>query len=207
MLPDVSPMNKRKNGMERKNRFAALIAAAALLLAGCGDQPSPPAETITLPPQTEQTTQTQTQTETETSDAPETETAAEVTAVSPADITAEVIGKVEMSSLAEVGEDRLGNYLEADMDKVESFSMFICGSGGFADEVAVFVMKDEDSTGALVDSMKARIDSRAVDFKDYNPDEYDKLKHALVKTKGRYVFMAVTGDNDTAESIFDKYTD
>ena len=220
----------RKN---RTIASAAALLSVMLMLAGCGDNPSssPGTQTQATQLQTESTeAKTETETEAQPSEISETsgeteasetaaseeqasETPAEVpvseeeqsSGASPADIVAEITANVEMSSLAEVGADRLGNFIEADPEKTESFSMFICGSGAFADEVAVFAMKDESDVQAVADSMQARIESRSIDFEDYNPDEYDKLRHALIKTKGRYVMLIVSNDNDTAESIFDKY--
>lgn len=175
-------------------RLAAVISAVMLaaMLTGCGkeeavDTAATASETAAV--QTEETAQA--------------ETAAAAEPAAPADIVNEILAKVEMSSMAEVASDRIGNYLTVDMATVESFSMYICGSGGFADETAVFAMNSEADTEAVVEAIQKRIDSRSVDFESYNPDEYDKLQNAVVKTEGRYVFFVVSGDNDTAEGIFD----
>jgi len=123
----------------------------------------------------------------------------------PSEAVNEIVSSVEMSSMAEVGSDRLNNYIDIDQSEIEKYSMYICGSGGFADEVAVFKMKSADSASKLKDLFAERIEKRKVDFKDYNPDEFTKLENAVVTVKGNYVFVSVTGDNDTAESIFLKY--
>ena len=123
----------------------------------------------------------------------------------PADVVNEIVSTVEMSSMAEVGADRLNNYIDVDQTTVEKFSMYICGSGGFADEVAVFKMNSADAANTLKDLISKRVETRKTDFKDYNPDESTKLGNALILVKGNYVFFSVTGDNDTAESIFMKH--
>lgn len=123
----------------------------------------------------------------------------------PADAVNEIVSTVKMSSMAEVGADRLNNYVDIDQAEIENFSMYMCGSGGFADEVAVFKMKSSDSADKLKDVLSARVEKRKADFKDYNPDENTKLENALILVKGNYVFFSVTGDNDTAKSIFLKY--
>ncbi len=123
----------------------------------------------------------------------------------PSEAVNEIISTVEMSSMAEVGSDRLNSYIDIDQSEIEKYSMYICGSGGFADEVAVFKMKSEDSAAKLKELFTQRIEKRKADFKDYNPDEYTKLGNALISVKGKYVFVSVTGDNDTAQSIFLKY--
>lgn len=114
----------------------------------------------------------------------------------------DIIAQIEMSSLAEVGSDRLSMYLDTDMDKIDAFSMYICGSGGFADEVGIFRMKSADDCSALVDLINNRIEKRKTDFEDYNPDEAEKLGNAAVGSKGNYVYYAVTPDSSKAEQIF-----
>ena len=114
----------------------------------------------------------------------------------------DIIAQIEMSSLAEVGSDRLAMYLDTDIDKIDAFSMYICGSGGFADEVGIFRMKSADDCSALVDLINDRIEKRKTDFEDYNPDEAEKLGNAVVGSKGNYVYYAVTPDSSKAEQIF-----
>ena len=123
----------------------------------------------------------------------------------PADAVNEIVSTVEMSSMAEVQSDRLSSYIDYDQSKIQKYSLYICGSGGFADEVGIFKMDSEASAKDLEAVVKTRIESRKVDFKDYNPDEYTKLENASIVQKGNYLFYCVTGDNDTAKSIFDKY--
>ena len=102
-----------------------------------------------------------------------------------ADITSEIMANVSMSSMAEVGADRVSAYIDFEIPEGTDFSMFICGSGGFADEVCV-------------------INTAGLDA-DYNPDEYDKLSEMLLKQTGDYLIYAVTGDNDECERIFDEF--
>lgn len=145
----------------------------------------------------------QAETEAET-EAEVTETSAEEAAVPCADITAAILNSVEMSSMAEVGADRIGMYLDLTIPEDCDFSMYICGSGGFADEV--FVINTADIS---VDDVKAaaekRIASREKDFEGYNPDEYDKLENYVSVEKNGYYMYAVTADNSVCESIFDEY--
>ena len=122
-------------------------------------------------------------------------------AAEPSEVTAKIIADIEMSSLAEVQSDRIEMYLDVDLEKVDSFSMFICGSGGFADEVGVFRMKSAADCEALKTLITERLDKRKVDFEDYNPDDFEKLGKAVCNVSGNWVYYAVTPDSDKAESI------
>ncbi len=129
---------------------------------------------------------------------------AEAAAFSCTDITAEIESTVSLSSMAEVGADRIKKYLDFDIPEGCDFSMLICGSGGFADEVFVISAADIDIT-ALEEAVDKRIEARKKDFEGYNPDEFDKLENAFSKYSDGYYMYAVTGDNAACENIFDKY--
>lgn len=121
-----------------------------------------------------------------------------------ADITSEIMANVSMSSMAEVGADRVSAYIDFEIPEGTDFSMFICGSGGFADEVCVINTAGLDAD-AFSEAVDKRINARMSDFEDYNPDEYDKLSEMLLKQTGDYLIYAVTGDNDECERIFDEF--
>lgn len=176
-----------------KKRISAIIGAAAVIgavsmLSGCGEEPAvdAAAEVTTVSAETETSEAVQEQTE-----------------IDPAAVVDEIMTETAMTSMAEVTEDRLGNYIEADTGTVESYSMYICGSGAFADEAAVFVMRSEDAAEALMEALQKRVDARLVDYKDYKPEECGKLESAVIKSNGKYVLYAVSSDNDKAEEIFD----
>lgn len=167
---------------------AAAVAAAVSMLSGCGEEPVVDAAadvTVSV------------------SETEVTEPAQEQTEIDPAAIVDEIMTETAMESMAEVTSDRIGNYVEIDMAAVESYSMYICGSGAFADEAGVFVMNSEEDTDALIEALQKRVDTRLVDYKDYKPEECGKLESAVIKANGRYVLYAVSSDNDKAEEIFD----
>ncbi|MGN0691761.1 MAG: DUF4358 domain-containing protein [Oscillospiraceae bacterium] len=176
-----------------KKRISVIIGAAAVIaavsmLSGCGEEPvvDAAAEVTEASAETEVTEAAEVQAE-----------------IDPAAVVDEIMTETAMTSMAEVTEDRLGNYVEVDTEKVESYSMYICGSGAFADEAAVFVMSSEDDTEALMGALQNRVDARLADYKDYKPEECGKLESAVIKSNGKYVLYAVSSDNDRAEEIFD----
>ena len=186
-----------------KTITAVLAAFCALSLTACtgGDSPAPKSEaeyteisaqvgSVGSSVQEESETQSQTEAQTE--------------AVLCADITNAVISSVELPSMAEVGADRIAMYLDLAIPEGCDFSMYICGSGGFADEVFVI-----NSDGMSLDDIKAaaekRIDARKKDFEGYNPDEYEKLDNYFSAEKSGYYIYSVTCDNSVCERIFDEY--
>lgn len=154
------------------------------------------AETQTKTDAEQAATEAEQGTDNETADKPET--------LLCGDITEAILGAVELPSMPEVGADRIAMYLDLTVPEDCDFSMYICGSGGFADEV--FVINTADIS---VDDVKAaaekRIETRKKDFEGYNPDEYDKLENYVSSEKNGYYMYAVTCNNSVCESVFDEY--
>ncbi|MGN0637988.1 MAG: DUF4358 domain-containing protein [Huintestinicola sp.] len=134
----------------------------------------------------------------------QTETEASSGTVLCGDIANAVMAAVELPSMAEVGADRIGMYLDLTIPDGCDFSMYICGSGGFADEVFV-INTDGMSADDIKSAAEKRIETRKKDFEGYNPDEFDKLDNYFSAEKNGYYIYAVTCDNSACESIFDEY--
>ncbi|MCI7768472.1 MAG: DUF4358 domain-containing protein [Oscillospiraceae bacterium] len=182
---------------------AAALCAVSLTACSGGNEPAP--ETSGVYTEISVSEEPASDAETEASAAEsETEAEAEKSAVSCADIAAAVISSVELPSMAEVGADRVAMYLDLEVPEGCDFSMYICGSGGFADEVFVINAADMDIE-AVKSAAEKRIESRIKDFEGYNPDEVDKLNDYFTKEKDGYFMYAVTCDNSVCESIFDEY--
>lgn len=61
-----------------------------------------------------------------------------------------------------------------------------------------------DQFGSVKASIAQRIDSQAVKFKDYRPDEYALLEKHVLKVKSHYVLFAVSVDAEQIEKAFDE---
>lgn len=187
-----------------KKKTVVLTAAAvslAILSAGCANENAEGEESAVYT----EITLSQSVSVTESAEKPVTEADdGQDAAFLCSDITNEIIECVEMSSMAEVGADRIALYLDCAIPENCDFSMYICGSGGFADEVFVLNAGDNDIS-ELISAVESRIESRMKDFESYNPDEFKKLEDYFSAEKNGYFIYTVTGDNDTCESIFEKY--
>lgn len=90
-------------------------------------------------------------------------------------------------------------------DEVEEAVVYM-GSGGTAEEIAVFACKDADAAkNQVTPVVKQHIEDQITSFESYVPGEVAKLKDAVVRTVGRYVAVCVSDDSAAAEKILDKY--
>lgn len=200
--------------MNRKTMILLSVMCAALL-SGCADNNGAAAETgvyteivgeTSVADETTASEETQSSESAVTDEVTETEISETEAAasVSCAEISAAIIEAVELPSMAEVGADRIAMYLDFEIPEGCDFSMYICGSGGFADEIFVINAENID-TDALEAAVEKRIEAHKKDFEGYNPDEYAKLEDYYSDMNGGYYIYTVTNDNDMCASIFDEF--
>ena len=104
-----------------------------------------------------------------------------------AEITAKIQEDVKFPGMAEIGADRMA---------------YICGSGAYPDEIAVFKMKSADDVNAVKSVLEKRVESQSTAFKDYTPDEMYKIDGNNVVTSGNYVALIICADNAKAIEDF-----
>ncbi len=121
-------------------------------------------------------------------------------ASSPADITEKIQSDIEFPTMADISA-RTADYYDIDAAKIESVSAFICGSGSSPDEIAVFKLTSADDVSAAVDTLNKRVESRKSTFEDYTPEEMYKFGNNVF-SKGQYVALLITADNNAAADIF-----
>lgn len=129
------------------------------------------------------------------------------TAASASDITEKILSEIEFPSKAEIEEGRRDNFYEVEeKDKIDSYSAYICASGAYPDELAVFCMKSSADTAAVKEMLEKRVEKQSAAFKDYTPDEMYKIDGNNVVVSGNYVALIICSDNAKATEIFKSLT-
>jgi predicted small lipoprotein YifL len=122
----------------------------------------------------------------------------------PAEVTAAVMSAVEFMSPVEKTTETIGAYYtDLDTNSVESMSVYVCGSGAYPDEIAVFKFKDEDGAKAGFAATEKRFNELVATYTDYTPDEMYKLESPVLEQKGNYVIFIDCSDNAKAKEITD----
>ncbi|MCC8069440.1 MAG: DUF4358 domain-containing protein [Ruminococcus sp.] len=112
---------------------------------------------------------------------------------------------VSFNELAQVPDDKIPTIYGLSEDDYSEASAYIAGSGGYADEVAIFKASSSDKVSTIEDALNNRLESRKNDFEDYVAEQYDILCDSEVITTGNYVCLIVCVDNDTAEDVYNSY--
>lgn len=118
------------------------------------------------------------------------------------EITDKIQADVKFPGMAPIGEDRMSGYYDVASDKLESFSAYICGSGAYPDEIAVFQLKSADDVADVKAMLEKRVETQTATFKDYTPDEMYKIDGNNVVTSGNYVALIICADNAKAIEDF-----
>ncbi|WP_098745438.1 DUF4358 domain-containing protein [Paenibacillus sp. EZ-K15] len=116
----------------------------------------------------------------------------------------ESIGQaVSLKEMKKQDLNKLQKLYKMDTDSVDDFILYTSTSNVKADELAVIKLKDERQAESVKENIEQRIEAQKMKFKDYRPDEYFLVDHHVLKTKGPFVFFAVSKDAESMERTFD----
>ncbi|NGP57411.1 DUF4358 domain-containing protein [Paenibacillus thiaminolyticus] len=110
---------------------------------------------------------------------------------------------VNLDEMKQGDRKKLHKLYHIEADEVEDFMLYTAASNVKADELAIIKVKDADQAERLKQNILQRIDAQTVKFKDYRPDEYFLIEKHVLKTKGRFVFFAVSKEAAKMEAAFD----
>ncbi|MGN1135423.1 MAG: DUF4358 domain-containing protein [Oscillospiraceae bacterium] len=132
-----------------------------------------------------------------------TESVKEVKEPAPSDITSAIMAEIEIPSAVEKTKEDVGAYYDIDVEAADALSVFICGSGAYPDELAVFKMNSPEQAESARAAAQKRLDGQIELYSDYTPNEMYKLDGAKVVVKGNYVMLFACSDDDRAYEIAD----
>ena len=105
------------------------------------------------------------------------------------------------------GIDELEFYFtELDTTKLTDASYYMCASGAYPDEIAIFKMKSADDVNAVKAALDKRVESQTTTFKDYTPDEMYKIDGKNIIISGNYIALIICSDNAGATTTFNSMT-
>ena len=89
----------------------------------------------------------------------------------------------ELNALDETMLDKVYNVSK---DTLSDWKVYL-GSGATAEEIAVFIAKDEQSAKDVLSCVEERVAERKDSYRDYVPKELPKLNDAVLFQEGNYV--------------------
>ena len=121
-------------------------------------------------------------------------------------VTTEVLAEIPINSAIEKGIADLEFYFSnLDTSKLTDASYYMCASGAYPDEIAVFVFDTAENADNAKSAVQARLDKQISVYESYTPEEMYKLEDAIVEVRQNVIFYAVTENNSRAQEIFDSF--
>lgn len=111
---------------------------------------------------------------------------------------------VDVSSLSEGDIDKLKKLYDVDESEIEEFVLYTAQSNIEADEITVIKVKEDSKVTDIKNKILKRVEKQSESFKDYLPDEYYVIEKHVLKTKGKYILLAISEDAEEIEGIFDE---
>lgn len=90
-----------------------------------------------------------------------------------------------------------------DIDNAIQQKVYI-SSGATAEEVAIFEFSNSNEANTALEKAKQRIEKQTENFRNYVPEEVEKLENAIIIKKDKYLIICVTEDEET-ESLIERY--
>lgn len=126
--------------------------------------------------------------------------------IAAGDVTGAVLAEIPINSAIEKGIADLEFYFtELDTSKLTDSSYYMCASGAYPDEIAVFVFDSADSAATAESAVKARLDKQISVYESYTPEEMYKLEDAVLSVRQNVILYAVTENNSRVQEIFDSF--
>lgn len=97
----------------------------------------------------------------------------------------------------------LRRYPTLDLTKVESYQVYVSGSMGTAEELALFKAKSSDDMQHIRDAVDRRIEDLQISFEDYRPEEMSKIEDAVIVEKGDYLLFAIVPESTAIRGLFE----
>jgi len=128
--------------------------------------------------------------------------------ISPAQAAQTILEKggfSDTSALRELPEYLVPNYYQID-DTVIEHSIIVDGSGASAREIAVLRISDINGISKAREILEGRVRALEREFENYQPGEMEKIKNAVIITRGNMAYLVVTDEpqkaKDAIESLY-----
>ena len=72
-----------------------------------------------------------------------------------------------------------------------------------ADEIILLEAKDEKQVASLKEALEKELEGQVQTWKQYLPDQYEKVENNVIKTNGKYLLYVTYTKPGNIEKVFD----
>lgn len=119
---------------------------------------------------------------------------------SASEITNTIIRDTGMENMVVLEKDQISNHYSFDTSYLSDFSVYISSQNDVADEVAVFIVNEENQAEAVKKAVDDRLRMKATSFKEMSNVDYQKIENGIIKHYDKYIILIIAPDNNLANS-------
>lgn len=168
----------------KSTKTMAVLAACALLCAGCSDK-TVPASTSSENAQTAELSG-------KSANAENKKTLNE--------IYQEIEQTISLQSPQCMDDDFISNYYGIDTASLEEYVFSMSEDAAQAETIIIMKVKNTDDLPALTDSLQTVVDDKKNEMENYIPEQFAIVEKSTVQTKDNYIWLVIS---DNADAIID----
>ena len=119
------------------------------------------------------------------------------------DIEKQLIEETALDKMSKCDNRSLLQFFGLDYEQYDSHIYYKGKEALSVDEVLIVKAAAKTDLDAVKDAVEDRIDSQIATFEGYGPAQVALLKNAVIVTKGKYLFYAVSEDADKMREVFE----
>lgn len=197
---------RRRIGIKEK---VICFAAAAMVLAGCGQSESGDAVTVQSDSVAESDGQETDAGKTASVQGESTEEGSGQEAdageqASVEDMYKEIEQNVELISPVPMGDAFITNYYGIEPEKLEEYVFVMSEEATSAETVVIMKVKDEGDVEAMCSALQVVVDEKRSEMQDYLPEQFEIVDKSSVKSKGNYVYLVISEHADSILQLIEK---
>ena len=139
--------------------------------------------------------------EEKTTSSPDVSVSDTVNAKSCEEIFNTVKGVINFPSMVSVKEKSLSNRYGIESNMYKDYIFMTAEEATLADTFILILANDSESKDTIIEKLNNFITQSQETNVNYNPDQYEIIKNASVKTEGNYVYLVFSSDMDTIEEM------
>lgn len=95
----------------------------------------------------------------------------------------------------------LASYVLLDLATVSEYEIYVSGSMGTPEELAIFKAKSTEDAAAVKKAVERRLEDLTLNFTDYRPEEMPKIENAVLEERGNYILFAVCPEHEAVKEL------
>lgn len=125
-----------------------------------------------------------------------------------AGFTAKVVEALqETDDMVALSDEKIGDFYGVPFDGLKKATVYVSGTRATSNEVCVLELENAEALEKAKEVVNKRLDEQKASYKDYIPEEYEKLNGSMtsVKEVGNNVIMVVGMDSSEVENIVTEF--